>query len=156
MRKGLLFVLAFFVSAAAFAQQQIPKIGIVNYSKIIQKVIPDQTMIQEVKAIKKAMADTKASVEEEIANLEVEKADKLLEEKRRDAKKIDEQIEALRTYLQQFLADKNRELDEKKTLMPDATESIENVFTVIQKVAESEGYSIILDAKLSAKIITCL
>mgnify|MGYP003337393190 CR=1 FL=1 len=146
MKKGLLFLLVFFAATAAFAQQQIPKIGIINYSKLIQKVMPDQEIIQEVKAIKKAMADETASVEGEIANLEITKAEKLLEEKRRDVKKIDEQIESLRYYLKQFLDDKNRELDEKKAFMPDVTQSIENVLTEIQKVAESEGYSIIFDA----------
>lgn len=146
MKKGLLFFLVFFAATAAFAQQQIPKIGVVNYSKIIQKVMPNQETIQEVRAIKKAMADETANVEGEIANLELERAEKLLADNRSDAAKIDEQIESLRYYLQQFIDDKNKELEGKKALMPDTTDSIAKVLTQIQKVAESEGYTVIFDS----------
>ena len=148
MKKAFLFVLLFCASVTLYAQQQIPKIGIIDYSKIVQKMMPNSDQLQEIKNIKQAIEDETASIEAEIANLEKEKA---AAESRRffndAAEDINEQITSLRYYLKQFVDEKNKELEEKKALVPDTTEIISKIVNQIQFVAESEGYSVIFDSK---------
>ncbi|MBO7093457.1 MAG: OmpH family outer membrane protein [Spirochaetia bacterium] len=60
---------------------------------------------------------------------------------------MNDQISSLKYYLQQFIDEKNRELEEKKTQVPDTTEILSKIVNQIQYVAESEGYSIIFDSK---------
>ena len=149
MKKTLLFLLVFFASVTVYAQQQIPKIGIIDYSKIVQKMMPNSDQLQEIKAIKQAIEDETASIEKEIATLEKEKAAATRKSHFRDEAEedIDEQISSLRYYLRQFTEEKNRELESKKALVPDTTEIITKIVNQIQYVAESEGYSIIFDSK---------
>ena len=148
MKKAFLFVLLFCASVTLYAQQQIPKIGIIDYSKIVQKMMPNSDQLQEIKNIKQAIEDETASIEKEIATLQKEKAEVEAKSHFSDAaEEIDEQITSLRYYLQQFTEEKNRELEAKKALVPDTTEIISKIVNQIQYVAESEGYSIIFDSK---------
>ncbi len=148
MKKVLLFALLFFASVTLYAQQQIPKIGIIDYSRIVQKMMPNSDQLQDIKTIKQAIEDETASIEKEIATLQKEKAEIEAKSHFSDAtEEIDEQINSLRYYLQQFTDEKNRELDAKKALVPDTTEIISKIVNQIQYVAESEGYSIIFDSK---------
>ena len=135
MKKALFFVLLFCATAAVYAQQQIPKIGVIDYSRIVQN-------------IKQAIEDETASIGAEIAALEKEKADIESRSHYNDASDdINDQISSLKYYLQQFIDEKNRELEEKKTQVPDTTEILSKIVNQIQYVAESEGYSIIFDSK---------
>ena len=54
MKKAFLFVLLFCASVTLYAQQQIPKIGIIDYSKIVQKMMPNSDQLQEIKKIKQS------------------------------------------------------------------------------------------------------
>ena len=148
MKKAFLFVLLFCASAALYAQQQIPKIGIIDYSRIVQKMMPNMDQLQEIKNIKQAIDDETEAIEKEIAALEKEREDIAAKSHYSDATdEIDEQITSLRYYLQQFTEEKNQELNEKRTLIPDTAEVISKIVNQIQYVAESEGYSIIFDSK---------
>ncbi|MBQ3320234.1 MAG: OmpH family outer membrane protein [Spirochaetia bacterium] len=148
MKKAFLFTLLFCASFVAYAQQQIPKIGIIDYSRIVQRMMPSLDQLQEVKNIKQAIDDETAAIETEIAALEKEKEDVASKSHYSDAAdEIDEQITSLKYYLQQYLEEKNKELEEKKALVPDTAEIISKIVNQIQYVAESEGYSIIFDSK---------
>ncbi len=149
MKKTLLFLLVFFATVSVYAQQQIPKIGIIDYSKIVQKMMPNSDQLQEIKNIKQAIEDETAAIEKEIATLEKEKATAARKSHFSDAaeEEIDEQISSLRYYLKQFTEEKNRELESRKALVPDTTEIITKIVNQIQYVAESEGYSVIFDSK---------
>ena len=148
MKKLFLFTLLFFASLAVYAQQQIPKIGIIDYTRIVQRMMPSMDQLQEVKNIKQSIEDETAAIETEISALEKEREDIVARSHYSDAtEEIDEQISSLRYYLQQFVEEKNRELEEKKALVPDTAEIISKIVNQIQYVAESEGYSIIFDSK---------
>ncbi len=148
MKKAFLFVLLFCASTAVYAQQQIPKIGVIDYSRIVQRMMPNSDQLQEIKNIKQAIEDESKAIEAEIATLEKEKADIESKSHYNDASdEINEQIVSLRYYLQQFVDEKNKELEEKKALVPDTTEILSKIVSQIQYVAESEGYSVIFDSK---------
>ena len=148
MKKAFLFAILFCLSTAAYAQQQIPKIGVIDYSKIVQKMMPNSDQLQEIKNIKQAIEDETNSIEAEIKALEKEKSEVESKSHFHDAAdEITEQISSLRYYLQQFVDEKNKELESKKALMPDTTETLSKIVNQIQYVAESEGYSIIFDSK---------
>ena len=148
MKKAFLFALLFFASVALYAQQQIPKIGVIDYSRIVQRMMPNSDQLQEIKNIKQAIEDETKAIEAEIATLEKEKADIESKSHYNDASdEINDQIVSLRYYLQQFVDEKNKELEEKKALVPDTTEILSKIVSQIQYVAESEGYSVIFDSK---------
>ena len=148
MKKAIIFTLLFCASVTAYAQQQIPKIGVIDYSRIVQQMMPNSDQLQEIKKIKQAIEDETTAIEAEIAALEKDK--RKIESRNRfndNTEEIDEQISSLRYYLNQFVAEKNKELEEKKVLVPDTTEILSRIVNQIQYVAESEGYSIIFDSK---------
>ncbi len=148
MKKAFLFALLFCAAAAVYAQQQIPKIGVIDYSRIVQRMMPNSDQLQEIKNIKQAIDDETAAIEAEIATLEKEKSDIESRSHFNDASDdINDQISSLRYYLKQFVDEKNKELEEKKALVPDTTEILSKIVNQIQYVAESEGYSIIFDSK---------
>jgi len=148
MKKAFLFALLFFASVTVYAQQQIPKIGVIDYSKIVQRMMPNSDQLQEIKNIKQAIEDETKAIEAEIAVLEKEKSEVESKSHYNDAsEEINEQIVSLKYYLQQFVDEKNKELEDKKALVPDTTEILSKIVNQIQYVAESEGYSIIFDSK---------
>ncbi len=148
MKKAFIFALLLCASVTVYAQQQIPKIGVIDYSRIVQRMMPNSDQLQEIKKIKQAIEDETTAIEAEIAALEKDK--RKIESRNRfndNTEEIDEQISSLRYYLNQFVAEKNKELEEKKVLVPDTTEILSRIVNQIQYVAESEGYSIIFDSK---------
>ena len=111
-------------------------------------MMPNSDQLQEIKNIKQAIEDETNSIEAEIKALEKEKSEVESKSHFHDAAdEITEQISSLRYYLQQFVDEKNKELESKKALMPDTTETLSKIVNQIQYVAESEGYSIIFDSK---------
>ena len=148
MKKAFFFILLFCATAAVYAQQQIPKIGVIDYSRIVQRMMPNSDQLQDIKNIKQAIEDETASIGAEIAALEKEKEAIESRSHYNDASDdINDQISSLKYYLQQFIDEKNKELEEKKTQVPDTTEILSKIVNQIQYVAESEGYSIIFDSK---------
>ena len=144
MKKAIIFTLLFCASVTAYAQQQIPKIGVIDYSRIVQQMMPNSDQLQEIKKIKQAIEDETTSIEAEIAALEKDKTKSHFND---NTEEIDEQISSLRYYLRQFVEEKNKELEEKNVLVTDTTEILSKIVNQIQYVAESEGYSIIFDSK---------
>ena len=103
MKKAILFLILFCASVSLYAQQQIPKIGIIDYSRIVQKMMPNSDQLQDIKNIKQAIEDETAAIEKEIATLEKEKSDIESRSHFNDAtEEVDEQIASLKYYLQQF------------------------------------------------------
>lgn len=148
MKKAFLFALLFCASVAVYAQQQIPKIGVIDYSRILQRMMPSTDQLQEIKNIKQSIEDETAAIESEIEALTKERDEIASKSHYSDATDpIDEQITSLRYYLTQFIEEKNLELEEKKAQVPDPAEIISKIVNQIQFVAESEGYSIIFDSK---------
>ena len=147
MKKTFLFLLFIFATVAVYAQQQIPKIGVIDYARIIQRMMPNSDQLQEIKKIKQTIDAETASIEGEIAQLTKER-DALAKKNKNNSgvNEINEQIASLKYYLQQFTAEKNKELEEKKAFAPDTTEILSRIVNQIQYVAESEGYSIIFDS----------
>ena len=144
MKKAIIFTLLFCASVTAYAQQQIPKIGVIDYSRIVQQMMPNSDQLQEIKKIKQAIEDETASIETEIAALEKDKTKSHFND---NTEEIDEQISSLRYYLRQFVEEKNKEREEKLVIVPATTEILSKIVNQIQYVAESEGYSIIFDSK---------
>ena len=48
MKKAIIFTLLFCASVTAYAQQQIPKIGVIDYSRIVQQMMPNSDQLQEI------------------------------------------------------------------------------------------------------------
>ena len=110
MKKAIIFTLLFCASVTAYAQQQIPKIGVIDYSRIVQQMMPNSDQLQEIKKIKQAIEDETTAIEAEIAALEKDKTKSHFND---NTEEIDEQISSLRYYLRQFVEEKNKELEEK-------------------------------------------
>ena len=73
MKKALIFALLFCTSVTLYAQQQIPKIGVIDYSRIVQRMMPNSDQLQEIKKIKQSIEDETKAIETEIAALEKDK-----------------------------------------------------------------------------------
>ena len=51
MKKAFLIAFLFCASTAVYAQQQIPKMGVIDYSRIVQRMMPNSDQLQEIKNI---------------------------------------------------------------------------------------------------------
>ena len=69
MKKAFICTLLLCASGTVYAQQQIPKIGVIDYSRIVQRMMPNSDQLQEIKKIKQAIEDETTAIEAEIAAL---------------------------------------------------------------------------------------
>ncbi|MCQ2604518.1 MAG: OmpH family outer membrane protein [Spirochaetia bacterium] len=142
----LSLIMLFSMCAGLFAQQ-IPKIGVINYSKLMQEFMPGSKAMDDVSQFNADYAAKVDSVNQEINKL-VKQKDRILagsgDEKA--LKKVQEQIDTRKKYLVEYEAYKDQVLASKKAQAGNLTSQVSKVLSEIQYIAESEGYSIIFDS----------
>ncbi len=146
MKKYSAFLFLLFTAVYAYSEQ-IPKIGIVNYSKVLSSVSGDSRAIQEVERLVKNYEDGVAVIKNEITSLEERKLYFLNSNDEYNALKMDEQIEKKQQYLREYSRLKLANIEDRKKHFMSSPELLGEILDKIEYIAESEGYSIIFNSK---------
>lgn len=153
MRKAAFAALAALALAAQGFSQQLSTIAVVDVAKVYEKFFKDSPAV-------KALEDKRASLQAEIdkmgADIQALKLQKAEAEKAGDrtkALRLDDEIYRKTEFLKEYFKAKSAEIESEKRKLAESDSFIDAVYREIQSVAESEGYSMVLDAKKASELI---
>ncbi len=147
MKKYLLIILIFFIYVSFTSAEQIAKIGIINYSKIISAYSGDSRSLREIERMIKNYEDGVSSIKDDIYKLQERK---LFYQNNNDdinVLKYEEKIEKKKEYLKEYSKLKRSKIEAKKNKLIQSAEFLSKILEKIEYIAESEGYSIIFNSK---------
>ena len=147
MKKYFLLISFFIFSVFFVSAEQIAKIGIINYSKIVSSYSGDSRSLREIERMIKSYEDGVSSIKEDIHNLQERKLYYQNNNDDINVLKYEEQIEKKKDYLKEYSRLKLSKIEEKKSKLIQSTEFLSEILEKIEYIAESEGYSIIFNSK---------
>ncbi|MBP3773118.1 MAG: OmpH family outer membrane protein [Treponema sp.] len=155
MRLRKCFILAFFgliFSSSLFAQQ-ITRFGVVDTAKIYQAYFRNSAPIRNYESKKAEFQREIAKRTEEIQKLKQQKVDMRSSQNESAVLKLDADIIKKTDALTEYTNAKNIELESMKNNLQNSDSFYKKLYSVIEHVAENEGYSMILSLQQNNAIL---
>ncbi len=146
MRKYFLLII-FLLSGPLLYSQQIVKIGVLDYSKVISSLSGDSRALQEIDRLVKNYEEGLDTIKKEIVSLDEKKLYYANQGDDFSVLKMDEQIAKKREYMNEYSRVRLQNIEERKKKIMVSPEFLVQVLREIEYVAESEGYSMIFNSK---------
>lgn len=153
MKKILIFVLLAGLTCFSLAAQQIPKFGIVDTSRVFQTYFRDSAAVRNFEAKKTEFQNEIVKRTEELKQLQQKKINLKEAGDEAGALKIDAEIVKKADYLTAYTQAKNSELDSLKSKLENSDSFYQSLYDIIGRIAESEGYSMILSLQQASNIL---
>jgi outer membrane protein len=146
-RKGLTILIGLLtVSTAAFAQQ-ITRIAVVDLPKVIAAYSKDAQAVRDFEQ-KKSQAQTDIDkMSADIMRLMTQKADADRVGDKAGSLRLRDEIDKKTRVLTDFVSAKQAELDEQAKKLAATDAFSQDLYKQIQNVAETEGYSLVINLK---------
>ena len=146
MRKYFLFIL-FFLCGSLLHSQHIVRIGVLDYSRVISTLSTDTRALQEIDRLVRAYEEGLNNIRREIASLEERRLQFLSQSDDINALRIEEQIGKRREYMNEFSRIRLQNIEERRRRIMVSPEFLAQVLREIEFIAESEGFSMILNSQ---------
>ncbi len=147
MKKYLILAAFCFIAVSLVTGEQIAKIGIINYSKIVSAYSGDSRSLREIERMIKSYEDGVSSIKDDIYKLQERKLYYQNNNDEINVLKYEEQIEKKKLYLKEYSKLKLSNIEAKKNKLIQSAEFLSEILEKIEYIAESEGYSIIFNSK---------
>ena len=142
--KRYVITLVLFVFGGMLFSQQITRMAVVDYSRLLSVYYQDSRKIKEVNDFENEIIDELASIADEISDLEEKKIDA---ERSGDANAVlsfDEMIDQKKKYQQDYLRIKKTQLNNMKEKYASSLSMTTEIYDAIVYVAESQGFSFVM------------
>jgi len=147
MRKYFLFSL-FLLCGSLLYSQQIVRIGILDYSKVISSLSSgDSRALQEIDRLVKNYEEGLDNIRKDIAALEEKKLYHASQGDDFNALKMDEQIIKKREYMNEYSRVRIQNIEDRKKRIMLSPEFLVQILREIEYIAESEGFSMVFNSK---------
>ena len=149
-------VLFLFLSAVVFTgvySQQITRFALVDLPKVYTEFFRESTAVRQFEEKSAKVQSDIDKMTKEIQDLRSRHADALLRDDQTEVLRLENLIYRRSEYLRDFYQTKTAELENEKKRLVQSGSFLEQVYDEIRYIAESEGYSMVLDLKQSNGII---
>lgn len=152
--KKISLLSAFFLifSSGLFAQQ-ITRFGVVDTAKVYQAYFRNSAPVRNYESKKSEFQREITKRTEEIQKLKQQKADLLSSGNESAALKLDSDIIKRTDALTEYTNAKNIELESMKNNLQNSDSFYRKLYSVLERVAENEGYSMILSLQQNNAIL---
>lgn len=146
---GLIVALAFLVGLAApVGAEQLTTVGVVDMEQILNEFFTQSEAVREWRQNVEEFDEQRRQIEEEISDLEEERLDELSAGNESEALSIEERIDERRDFLSEFTRIRRNRLQREREALLDGSDSFfDQVNTAMSFVAQSEGYTLVMDAE---------
>lgn len=149
---SILAFFALFFSSGLFAQQ-ITRFGVVDTAKVYQAYFRNSAPVRNYESKKSEFQKEITKRTEEIQKLKQQKADLTASGNESNASKIDAEIIKKTDALTEYTNAKNVELESMKRNLQNSDSFYKKLYSVLERVAENEGYSMILSLQQDNAIL---
>lgn len=141
-----------FSTVQSFAQQ-ITKFGVVNTAKVYSAYFKDSAAVKNYETKKTEFQNEANKRAEEIRNLKQKKVEYQKNGDTANAQKLDADIKKKTDYLVEYTNTKNVELESMLSNLQKSDDFYKKLYKTLAKVAEKEGYSMILSLQDTKSIL---
>lgn len=149
---SVLALCALLCSSGVFAQQ-ITRFGVVDTAKVYQAYFRNSAPVRNYENKKAEFQREITKRTEEIQKLKQQKADAVSSDNDSSASKLDADIIKKTDALTEYTNAKNIELESMKRNLQNSDAFYKKLYSVIERVAENEGYSMILSLQQNNAIL---
>lgn len=150
--KILIFTTIFALLSVAFAQQ-ITRFGVVDTARVYQSYYKNSTQVRNYEAKKSQYQKEIDKRTQELQDLQKRKVDLEKNENMEAVLKLEAEIATKADFLSEYTTTKNAELESMKNSLIRSDEFYKKLYRVLDLVAETEGYSMILSLQQSNGIL---
>jgi Skp family chaperone for outer membrane proteins len=148
-----LLALAFAVGPTAVSGQQITRIAVVDLSKVIAAYSKDAQAVKDFEKKKSQVQTDIDAMSAEIMRLMTQKADADKAGDKAASLKLRDDIDRKTKALTDFVSAKQVELDDQAKKLATTDLFSQGLYKQIQNVAETEGYSLVINLKSSDSVM---
>ena len=141
---GLLLAL---LVPAVVSAEQLSKIGIVNFSKIIEDYFAESSAWREIDAMRGQYEEGKDGILEEIDQLKLQKLTAQNDGDERRVLQLEERIYQKQEYLKEYHNVWQSRINTKVESISTSSSFTAEIYQAVKYVAESQGYSVIMRSR---------
>ncbi|MCR4823313.1 MAG: OmpH family outer membrane protein [Treponema sp.] len=151
-RFSFIALMFLFFSTGLFAQQ-ITRFGVVDTAKVYQAYFRNSAPIRNYESKKSSFQNEIVKKTEEIQKLKQQKADAISLGNDSSVSRIEAEIVKKTDALTEYTNAKNIELESMKNNLQNSDSFYKKLYSVLERVAENEGYSMILSLQQNNAIL---
>ncbi len=140
----LLLLVSLFMTAFSLSAEQITKVAVLDYNRILSAFYADSAEARRIDEMKTVFAQEVRRLQEEIQTLEERKLEAENRGNSRDALDIDSTIQDKKQYYQEYVRVRGNQIQQSAANLGSSNELAREILKEIQYIAESNGYSIVL------------
>ena len=154
MVKRIVFL--FLICAAAFSPifaQQLTRFAVIDLPKVYMAFFRDSKAVREFEERSRRVQNEIDNMTKEIQDLKSKQADAILQGNQDQSLKLENEIYRKSEFFKNYYKIKNDELEDQRKKLAQSGTFLEQVYDEIRYIAESEGYSMVLNLKENAAIL---
>jgi outer membrane protein len=146
MKKAVLFLTAFLLTTALYSQQ-LTRIAVVDLPKVYSAYFRESRIVREFEERSAAIQAEIDKMTREIQELRSKRIDLVNQGDQTGALRLENEIYRKSEFLKEYYTVKTAELEDQKRKLAQSDSFLEQVYGEIRSIAESEGYTIVLNPK---------
>ncbi|MCL2792616.1 MAG: OmpH family outer membrane protein [Spirochaetaceae bacterium] len=146
MRKFFLFIL-FLLCGSLLYSQQIVRIGVLDYSRVISTLSTDTRALQEIDRLVRNYEEGLNNIRRDISSLEERRLHFLSQGDDINALRMEEQISRRREYMNEYTRVRLQQIEDRRRRIMVSPEFLAQILREIEFIAESEGYSMVFNSQ---------
>jgi outer membrane protein len=152
--KKLAFLIIFAcLTAASLFAQQLTRFAVVDLPKVYSAFFRDSRAVREFEERSARVQTEIDRMTREIQDLKSKQADMVLKGDQTQALKIENEIYRKSDFMREYYTVKTAELEDQRKKLSQSGTFLEQVYGEIRYIAESEGYSMVLNLKENTGIL---
>jgi len=125
--------------------EQITKVAVLDYARILSAFYVDSAEARRIESMKKNFANEVRRLQDEIQSLEERKITAMAHGNARDELNLESKIQEKKQYYQEYVRIKGNQIQQAVAGLGSSNELAKEILDTIQLVAESNGFSIVLN-----------
>ena len=153
MKKQIVLILLAYCTAASVSAQQLTRFAVVDLPKVYNAFFRDSRVVRE---FEERSARVQAEIDrmtKEVQELKSRQADAVLEGNQTLSLRLENEIYQKSEFLKEYFTTKTAELEDQRKKLAQSGPFLEQVYSEIRFIAESEGYSMVLNLKENTGIL---
>ena len=144
MKRLLIAVILIAAAASSLWAEQITKVAVLDYSRILAAFYADSAEVRRIEEIKKAFADEVRRLQDEIQGLEERKLEAENRGDSRAALELDDRIQERKQYFQEYTRVRGNQIQRALTDLSSSNALAQEILKEVQFIAETHGFSIVI------------
>jgi Outer membrane protein len=146
MKKTILLLAACFLTASLYSQQ-LTRFAVVDLPKVYSAYFRDSRQVRELEERSAAIQAEIDKMTKEIQELRLKRIELVNQGDQMGALRLENEINRKSEFLREYYTVKTAELEEQRRNLAQSDSFLKQVYDEIRSIAESEGYSMVLNMK---------